>query len=290
MKTLKVMLTATLCSLIIFSTLHTTFAINTNSDNYKILTENGYSEDYLNNLTDSMINKMAKKIKEVIEPDDVSDYEYLLSVGIPEEFLKELTETALNKIRAYISNANISAIDCSTQKAASSDALIKKLSLQLTNESKATVIGETVCIYWEHEINKPIIRDEDFVEASWNKDVFCYDADTFYAEDYRRNTTEENWKVSESYHTLAKISLNSIGHWTELHTTKKQVGGFMIFKLLPTRPINAAHDYDRNISVDYSYAAETKDYSTVILCIVFLLLILTALTIIMKIKNKKKKQ
>ncbi len=288
MKTLKVMLSSLLCALILFSTLTTAFAINTDSNNYKILTENGYDEDFLNGMTDSMINKMAEKIKEASDPDYVGDYEYLLSVGIPEEFLKELTETALNKIRAYISNANISAIDCSTQKAASSDALIKKLSLQLTNESKATVIGETVCIYWEHEINKPIIRDEDFVEASWNKDVFCYDADTFYAEDYRRNAVEENWKVSKSYNTLAKISLDGIGHWTELYTTKKQVGGFMIFKLLPTHPIDASDNYDRSISVDYSYAAETKDYTTVILCIVFILLILTALTIIMKIKKKKK--
>ncbi len=289
MKKIKVTLTAVLCALAIFSTLPAAFAASTDSDNYKFLAENGYDENYLNKLTDSMINKMAEKIKETVDPDYVNDYEYLLSVGIPEEFLKELSETSLNKIRDYINNDNISGINCTTQKATSSDALIKKLSLEHTNKSKSSVIGETVCVYWEHEINKPIMRDEDFIEAVWNGDVFCYDADTFYAEDYRRNNPEESWMVSESYSELAKASLNSIGHWTELYTTKKQVGGFMIFKLSPTHPINATSDYDRSVSIDYSYATETKDFSTVILCILFILLILTALTIIMKIKKKKKR-
>lgn len=288
MKTLKVMLSSLLCALILFSTLTTAFAINTDSNNYKILTENGYDEDFLNGMTDSMINKMAEKIKEASDPDYVGDYEYLLSVGIPESFLKGLAETSLSIIRDYISIGNILTIDCNTQKAKSSNAVIKKLSLQLADESNTGIIGETVCICWEHELNKPILRDEDFIEVGWNDDFYCYDADTFYAEDYRRNAVEENWKVSKSYNTLAKISLDGIGHWTELYTTKKQVGGFMIFKLLPTHPIDASDNYDRSISVDYSYAAETKDYTTVILCIVFILLILTALTIIMKIKKKKK--
>ncbi len=289
MKTLKVMLISILCALTFFSTFTAVFAVNTNSDNYKFLTENGYDEDFLNNLTDSMINKMAKKIKEVSDPNYMGDYEYLLSAGIPESFLKGLAETSLNIIRDYISDGNISSIDCNTNKAASSDAFIKKLSIQLTDESNASVVGEIVCIYWEHEINKPILRDEDFVEVGWNGDVFCYDADTFYAEDYRRNTTEETWKVSKSYKALATISFDRIGHWTELYTTKKQVGGFMIFKLSPTHPIDSTLDYDRSISVDYSYAAETKDYSTVILCTVFILLILTALTIITRIRKKNRK-
>lgn len=290
MKKLKVIITSVLCTIALFLTLPTAFAVNTDSDNYRFLAENGYEESYLNKLTDSTINKMAEKIKETTDPDYVNDYEYLLSVGIPEEFLKELSETSLNKIRDYItnSNGNVSAVNCNTQKAASSDALIKKLLLEHTNKSTSAVIGETVCVYWEHEINKPIMRDEDFVEAVWNGDVFCYDADSFYAEDYRRNNPKESWKVSESYCELARASLNSIGHWTQLYTTKKQVGGFMIFKLSPTRPIDAASEYDKSVSIDYSYAAETKDFSTVILCILFILLILTALTIIMKIKKKKK--
>lgn len=289
MKILKVMLISILCALTFFSTFTAVFAVNTNNDNYNFLIENSYDEDFLNNLTDSMINKMAKKIKEVSDPNYLSDYKYLLSVGIPENFLKGLAETSLSIIRDYISDSNVSSIDYITNKAASSDAFIKKLSIQLSDENNASVVGEIVCIYWEHEINKPILRDEDFVEVGWNGDVFCYDADTFYAEDYRRNTTEETWKVSKSYKALATISFDRIGHWTELYTIKKQVGGFMIFKLSPTKPIDCNTDYDTNLIADYSYAAETKDYSTVILCTVFILLILTALTIITRIRKKNRK-
>ena len=290
MKKLNTLLSLLLCLFIFFSTFSTAFALSTDSENYKILIEQGFTEDYLNKLTDSMINKMAEKVKDATDPDYISDYEYLLLVGIPEEFLKGLPEGTLSKIRDYISDGNVSDISFSAQKAASSDAVIKTLSLQLTDNDKEAILSETVCIYWEHEVNKPINRNEDFIKVSWNGEIFCYDADTFYAEDYRRNNPEEIWKVSDSYSELATISLDSIGHWTRLYTLKKQVGGFMIFKLLPTHPIDADADCDSSISADYSYDEEARELSTVILCIVFILLALTALSVIMRLRKKKHKR
>ena len=197
MKKLKTLTVIFLSIIITLSVFITASAASTEDENKALLSEYGFTSDYLDGLSDSMIARMAELVKETSDPDYMGDYEYLLSRGIPDDFLKGLSKTALSKIRNYIGDNSISDIDCNTQKAPSSDALIKKLSIQLIDKSNTTLIDKTVCIYWEHEINKPINRNEDFVEASWNSDDFCYDDDTFYAEDYRRNSTEENWTVSD---------------------------------------------------------------------------------------------
>ena len=287
MKNLKSVTVIFFSAIIIFSAFLSAGATAPEDENRMLLTEYGFPEEYLNTLTDSMLAKMAEQIRETRDPDYMGNYEYLLFIGIPDDFLKGLPETTLNKIREYIRDNNISAVDYSTQKATSSDAIIKKLSLQLTDENDSTVLNETVCIYWEHEPNKPINRNEDFLTVSWNKDIFCYDADSFYAEDYRRNSIEEHWNVSDRYSALSKISLNSIGHWTKLYTTKKQVGGFMIFRLSPAQPIDSGTDYNSELTADYSYETETHDFTTVIICIAFVLIILTSLAAIMKKKKRK---
>lgn len=287
MKKLKSMTVIFLGIIIIFSTFVTANAENPEDQNYNLLIEHGFTADYLDGLTDSMINNLVTQIKKASSPEYVSDYDFLISLGFPEEFLKSLSDSALSKIRVYVGDSYVLKLDYKAQKATSSDVLIKKISLQRIDESNFSVLGETVCICWEHEINKPIIRDDDFITASWNSDDFCYESDSFYAEDYRRNSSDESWIVSDSYCVLARSSLNSIGHWTKLYTTKKQVGGFMIFNLSPTHPITSDSDYDRNTTIDYSY--ETKDFFTVAVCIVFVLLVLSTLWIVTKIRKRKKK-
>lgn len=287
MKNLKSTAAIIISVIIMLSTVSTAFCVNTDNENYEILLENGFTEDYLDSLTDTMLNEMATQIKKATDPEYISDYDFLLSLGIPEEFIKNLSETALNRIKISLNGTEISKLDYKQAETAISDITVKKLSVQLIDKNDNTVAGETVCVYWEWPVNKPLIRTEDFISASWNKDVFCYSADSFYAEDYRRNSTTESWSVSDSYYTLSRAYLDNIGHWTKLYTTKKQVGGFMIFTLSPTHPISSDSDYDRNTTIDYSY--ETEDFFTVAVCIVFVLLVLSTLWIVTKIRKSKKK-
>ncbi len=274
--------------LVMFSTFSTAFAVNTDDENYRILIEQGFTEDYLNSLTDSMITEMAETIKKGADPNYISDYDYLLSLGIPEAFIKELAKSSLSQIKSALEGSKLNALDYESEAAIrNTDVPVKTLSLQLTDVKGKSVTGETVCVYWEWPINKPLIRAEDYIIASWNKDFFCYDADTFYAEDYRRNSANDVWTVSDSYSTLAHSSLNSIGHWTKLYTTKKQIGGFMIFNLNSTHPIDSASDYDRDVTIEYTH--ETKSASTAAICVVFVLLALSALSVIMKIRKRKRK-
>ncbi len=290
MKSFKLTATIIISIIIMFSTISTAFCVNTNNENYEILLEHGFTEDYLDSLTDSMLNKMVTQIKKVSDPEYISDYDWLLSVGLPEEFIGNLPESALKQIKSALNGSNISALDYKSEAVSSninSDVPIKTLSVQLTDNSGKSVVGETVCIYWEWPVNKPLIRDEDFISVRWNRDVFCYDADSFYAEDYRRNNPADNWTVSDNYSVLARSSLDSLGHWTKLYTTKKQIGGFIIFSLTPTHPIASDLDYDRSVYIDYTHEAETV--STVALSIVFVLLALSALCIVTKIRKRKKR-
>lgn len=287
MKKLKALTSIIICILIVFSSAAVSYAVNTESESYKSLLEHGFTEDYINTLTDSMIDKMAETIKEKSNSEFVNDYDWLISIGLPEEFINNLSDSSLKKIRTALGDCKISDIDYSTEaETNNSDVIIKKLSVQLTDKNDCSVAGETVCVYWEWTINKPLIRGEDYISAKWNKDIFCYNPDSFYAEDYKRNDLSDNWTVSDSYSTLARSSLNSLGHWTKIFGTKKQAGGFMIFSLNPTHPIDSETDYDRDVAIVYTH--ETKTTLTAALCIVFLLLVLSSVWIITEIRKRKK--
>ena len=288
MKKIKALISIIMCILIVFLSSVVSFAANTESANYKLLLEHGYEEDYLDNFTDTMIDKMAETIKKDSDPEFVNDYEWLLSIGIPEEFINNLAESSLTRIRSTIGDNKISGVDYSAEaETNNNDVIVKKLSFQLIDNADSSVIGENVCVYWEWAINKPLIREEDYISAKWNKDIFCYDSDSFYAEDYRRNNVGDKWIVSDNYTTLARSSVDSLGHWAKNYGTKKQVGGFMVFSLSPTEPIDTGVSYDRNIDIEYSH--ETKTTFTIVVFIIFVFLILSVICIIIKLKKRKKK-
>lgn len=288
MKKIKALISVIICIIIVSLSSVISFAVDTENANYKLLLEYGYEEDYLDNLTDTMIDKMAETIKKASDYEFVNDYEWLLSNGLPEEFINNLAESSLARIRSTIGANKILGVDYSTEaETNNNDVIVKKLSLQLVDNADSSVIGEIVCSYWEWTINKPLIREEDYISVKWNKDVFCYDSDSFYAEDYRRNNVGDKWIVSDSYTTLARASIDSLGHWTKNYGTKKQVGGFMIFSLAPTEPIDSAVNYDRNIDIEYTHETETT--FTIIVFIIFVFLILSVICIIIKLRKRKKK-
>ncbi len=287
MKKLKTITTVIICIIIVFTSSAVSYAANAESENYKILIEHGFTEDYINSLTDTMIDKMAETIKKESDPEYVTDYDWLVSLDLPEDFINSLSESSLKKIRVALGDSKLSSIDYNTgSEANNSDVIVKKLSVQLTDKKDGSVASETVCIYWEWRINKPLVREEDYIEANWNKDIFCYNADSFYAEDYKRNNTGDKWTVSENYTELSRVSLNNLGHWAKIYGSKKQVGGFMIFSLLPTHPIDTKTDYDRDVDIIYTH--ETKTTLTIALCIIFILLVLSTIWIITEIRKRRK--
>ncbi len=287
MKKLKSITGIIICILISFSLSTTTYAVNAENDNYKLLLEHGYEEDYINNLTDTMIAKMAETITERSDTKYRNDYDLLISKGIPMEFINNLTESSLKKIRTALGDNEIAHLDYNTgNEKNNADVTVKKLSIQLIDNENGHVKGEVVCAYWEWKINTPLIREEDYISAKWNQEVYCYDSDSFYAEDYRRNNERGNWNTSDSYNTLASVTLNSLGHWAKIYGVKKQVGGFMIFNLVPTQPIDSATDYDRDIDIEYTH--ETKTTSTISMFIIFILLVLSAIWIITEIKKRRR--
>ena len=63
-------------------------------------------------------------------------------------------------------------------------------------------------------------------------------------------------------------------------------GGFMIFSLVPTQPIDSTTEYDRDIDIEYTH--ETKNTSTISMFIIFIVLVLSAIWIITEIKKRRK--
>lgn len=287
MKKLKALSAILICILIILTSSASAYAANPDSDSYKLLLEFGYEENYLENLTDTMLDKMAETVKKASDSEYISDYDWLISVGVPEEFIDSLTESSLKKIRAYLSVGKVYALDYSKgNKTNNTDVTVKRLNVQLIDETDGCVKSEVVCAYWEWKLNTPLIREDDYICAKWNKDIFCYDSDSFYAEDYRRNKVDSPWTASDSYTALASITIDSLGHWAKIFGAKKQAGGFMIFNLVPTHPIDYTADYDRSIEIEYTH--ETKNTLSIGMFILFILLTVIALWAITEIIKRKK--
>lgn len=212
-------------------------------------------------------------------------FDYLLSHGYPEEFLETVTESTLKNMVSLISNNEISDVIYETkQLPENSNIIIETVCAKMIDMHTGSIVGESVCVHWKWSYRTPIIREEDFISVSWNKEFFVYDADSFYAEDYYKDNLADSWSVSNSYTKLAHSGLNSLGHWTKLKTNKNVVGGSMMFNLLPNFPVDT-DNYNNNLRVEYTHQYELLKVIIIVLAILLVVILVITLKIRIKRKN-----
>lgn len=287
MKSFKAFTTIILCMIIVFSALVPATASQERNDDYDLLLKSGFSKDYLDGLNDEMLRKMAESAIKKSGAEAISDFDYLLSCGYPEELLKTVSDSVLEHIVSLIGNNEVSHVDYKTANSiCGEDVVLKRATAQLKNNETDKIAGELICLYWEWPENKPLIREEDYISVMWNKDVFCYKADSFYAEDYWRQNEEDAWAVSDSYTKLAHADMKGIGHWTDLDSFKNQIGGVMIFKLKPTGPIEANKEYNNVLDIYYEH--KTQQTEVAVLSSLLFLIILSIVLMISKKRRQRK--
>lgn len=218
------------------------------------------------------------------------NYDTLLNYGYPEEFLRLVSSSALDRIVSSIGENDVSSVKHKTDyftfnKDGEKDVMVQSVIAELTNRETGEIAGESVCVYWEWTGKKPVAREKDYISAQWNKKYFCYAADSFYAEDYCRASTDDPWTVSNTYTVLAEAGVERLAHWSDLEEFKAYTGGAMCFNLLPVSPIDKSEHYDGGITLNYIHS-----YKTTLAVTLIIALLVTAAVIVIIIKKAKNKQ
>lgn len=262
-------------------------------ENYELLLEYGFTSDYLDNLSDVFIEKMADTIRETSGEKQANDYYYLLSCGYPKAFLELLTDSTLKNIVSSIGDNEIISVTYTNKDPAfnmsdNSKVVIKRVSVKMKDKKSDKIVGEAVCVYWEWLDNKPLMREEDFVAVKWNSELFTYNPDSFYAEDYWKENTTDKWTVADSYTVLTRATQEAIGHWTKLKSSGNIVGGAMIFSLLSKSEIDKKTDYTNKITVEYTHQYRLTKF--IIIVVILVVILLTAVIIVLSKKHRRKIQ
>lgn len=210
----------------IFTTAVPSFALDENeNNNYNFLLEQGYSAEYLDNFTDTALQKMTEMI---------DDNSYISNVAVDKIVFNESS----NMTRGTIDE----------------DSLILNISYgTICQNGTDKIISVLVTASWEWAAWKPLYRGEDAITINWDNDVFDYD-DAFYAQDvYKSNETDE-WSTFNEYSVLAVSNQGGIGHWTNLKAFNKYVGGAMLFLLEPKISMKTGTSVSTRINVNYVHS------------------------------------
>lgn len=278
-----------LCALMVVLVVYGCFAVTAkNEENYDILIKSGFSKEYLDKLSASMIEKMAEKVTEssnIQQVDkDKKSFEY------PDEILKELPNEALKHLASITDNHIIDDVKCTDVNLYGMDDIeMKKMVARLVDKKKDTIAGENIIIYWKWKEKRPLVTRKDYITVRFNHEKFCYNSGSFFAQDYYKNAQQDRWIVADTFTKLSHTDLVSIGHWTKLYATKEQTGGVMIFSLVPTAPIDVSQEYSNSIYVDYNSSTHKQEYKQIaiaILCIAIMFIVMFAVFAVYKKKRK----
>ena len=187
-----------------------------------------------------------------------NNYNYLLSCGYPEEFLNNLTETTINKIVELHGDNDVIEVICETEyfpdnTEENAKVIMNSVIAVMQTADGDKIAGESICVYWEWVGNKPLVKGEDFISVLWNDESLILEDDTFYAEDYWKNNKQDIWSVSDSHRNIARLNLNTLGHYTDLKEFKNHVGGSMVFNLMANSPIDINSEYNKYFTVEYEH-------------------------------------
>lgn len=225
MKGLKKFITVCISIVMIFSTSIPSFAVEEQTCNYEFLLSQGYPAQYLDNLTESSLQKMVEMI----------GTGYVANIEIEESTLDENMQVARGTI-----NEGSMTLQITTS------------TICQLNTNKIT--GVLVSVDWTWAKNKPIYRGEDAVTINWDNNIFSYNADSFYAQDVYKSNASDDWSIFKEYTVLAASNQGGVGHWTDLKAFKSYVGGAMMILLKPNSSMIKGKKYNTTINVEYVHA------------------------------------
>ena len=215
-------------------------------------------------LTLSVIWMFTLGIYSSAEDNSVSDYQFLINQGYDEDYLDNLSEGAMQRMVELIGDGYVSDIEVTktvfssnnslTRDNINPDNLILEISTGTICQYGTNIITcILVSVTWEWGRWDPLYRGKDAIAVNWDEDLFIYSEDSFYAEDVYRFFKVNDWTVLNSSDIFSIANQGGIGYYTDLEEWMTYVGGTMIFLLEPTEYMVEGNTYRTSITVEYAH-------------------------------------
>lgn len=203
-------------------------------------------------------------------------YDRLTEMGFSEDFLDCITEEMMKNIILVIGDAEIVDLiyndnDHPRNDSDESDFNIEVKSVKaiLYDKSTERISGECVCIYWKWKNGRPIAKQKDRVEIKWSNPDFLYDGISFYAEDYEIKGRVKN--VSNTYTALAETKgpvVPAMAYYSDLKAFGGQNGGCAVFNLVASKPMTDIAEAENDVSISYTHYYKATVFAICVSCMV----------------------
>lgn len=231
--------------------------------------------------------------------DRSESYNQLAAMGLSTDFLDCITENMMNKIISIIGENEIADISYQgdghpSNYSDNKDNLITKdVNIVLRDKATGKISGNCICVYWAWQNGKPIIKQKDHIKISWSNSKLVFDGESFYAEDYQAKNGDINVSNTYTSTSLSDVQiarddiLPDVGYFADLKHFGGQNSGCAVFNLLPAEPMDGNEEVKNNIYVEYMHNYKTTVQALV--SIVVLIIAIAALFALITVINRKNK-
>lgn len=196
-------------------------------------------------------------------------YDALIQRGYSQEYLDTLTDNFIHKLYVATDGCYISQMSTETVELKNENSNIETYGTISPNSMKLSITTTEVCkkdtnkvallfvvIEWEWFDGKPVIRLNDPITVNWDSNLFYLMEDGFISEDTWALKGVDYWVVSETYMAPAEANQGGIGYYTAL--TKDPnfstcVGGHTLIILEPCFEMYSGNKNGTSINVNYTH-------------------------------------
>lgn len=217
-----------------------------------------------------------------------NSYDRLANMGLPEDYLDCISQSMMDKIILYMGDCEVSDVSFNDdfQMQGSSDIKAKSLDILLKDKDTGAIVEEIVSVYWVWNGN-PIARQNDRLVISTSNPDFIY-CGNFYSEDYQirngkiNNISNINHTLA-GIKEFSQVPATELTTYTDLKLFGGDNGGCVTFVLIPNQPSENIENLTNTITVQYDHY-----YKTTLFVIIISIAIITAVIVILTNARKKK--
>lgn len=207
-----------------------TIYVNAESNYYNALLQRGYSQEYLNTLSDNFIYKLYMTTNDCYVTNESTEIVELKSEG---SVIETYGMISPNSMKLTVN------------------------SIELCKKGTNEVALLIVTVEWEWFDGKPAIRLNDAITVNWKSDLFYLMENGFLSEDrWCLRGAEDYWAVSKDYTAPAEITQGGLGYYTTLTRDPNFstcLGGGTLISLVPCYTIYSGDNLGTGINVNYTH-------------------------------------
>lgn len=198
---------------------------------YDKLIRKGFPSDYLDSLSNEMLNYLYDKI-DTYDIKNVSTKTVYLSETETEFGVQQYADISSNSLSLHI------------------------VSAEICRKNTNIITGVCVGIDWSWLKGKPTIRMIDSIAVNWDSSLFYLSSEGFLSQDKWCLLGIDSWVISKAYNRPAESNQGGIGYYTKLTSDpnfRTAVGGDTLIILEPCSPMYSTSNPEHGTSINVNY-------------------------------------